>query len=105
MTPADDQSLTQIMRLAPPPGTPENAKYIRYAVLWMRVKERTVVLQSHLDRLQSEISANIVEASVQALVVASERADQLAVDSLDVAQLMVFADDLYGRLAAFVPHM
>ncbi len=77
MTPADDQSLNQIMRLAPPEGTRENAKYIRYALLWVRVKERTVVLQSHLDCLQSEIAANIVQASAQALVTASERPTSL----------------------------
>ncbi|HZB96195.1 MAG TPA: hypothetical protein VE268_09550 [Herpetosiphonaceae bacterium] len=103
MIPSDDQSLNQIMRLAPPEGTPENAKYIRYALLWVRVKERTVVLQSYLDCLQSEIAANIVQASAQALVTASERADRLAIVSLDVAQLMVFANDLYQRLLDFVP--
>src|SRR5919202_7124878 len=36
----------------------------------------------------------------QALVAAAELADRLAIDAIDVAQLQVFADDVYQRLMA-----
>ncbi len=89
-------------KLAPPEGTPQHARYMRYVRLWTRVKERTAVLQGQLDHLQAEIAANIGAASTAALVLASERADRLAIDTLDVAQLTVFADYFHQRLTAFV---
>jgi hypothetical protein len=96
------QQLNQVMRHAPPDDTPENAKYIHLVVLWLRVKDRTAELQRQLDRLQADIAADVARGSPQALVAASARADRLAVDAVDVAQLIVFADHLYQRLMAFV---
>ena len=96
------QRLNQVIRHAPPDDTPENATYIRLVVLWLRVKERTAELQRQLDRLQAEIADDVRAGSPQALVVASERADRLAIDAIDVAQLIVFAEYLYQRLMAFI---
>ena len=96
------QRLNEVIRLAPSDDAPENTKYIRYVVLWVRVKERTAVLQRHLDQLLSEIAADIALGSPQALVSAAAKSDQLASDASDVAQLMVFAEYLYQRLMALV---
>ena len=94
--------LNQVIRQAPPDDTPENAKYIRLVVLWLRVKDRAAERQRYLDRLASEIAADLACGSPQALAAASERADRLSVDAVDVAQLIVFADHLYQRLMGFV---
>jgi hypothetical protein len=93
--------LNQVIQHAPPDDTPENAKYIHLVVLWLRVKERTAELQRQLDRLQADIAAEVRAGSPQALVAASELADRLAIDAIDVAQLLVFAEQLYQRLMAF----
>ena len=96
------QRLNQIMRLAPPDDAPVNTRYLRYVVLWLRATERTADLQRQLDRLHAEIAAEVRAGSPQSLVAASERADRLASAALDVAQLLVLADDVYQRLMAFV---
>ncbi len=90
--------LDNLATFAPPAGTPEHAKYMRYAGLWMRLKQRTAELQQQIDQLQSEIAVNIVEARPQAVVVAAETADRLAIDAIDLAQLMVFAEYLCQHL-------
>jgi hypothetical protein len=102
MVSTDSQRLNQVIRLAPPDDAPENAKYIRYVVLWLRVKERTADLQRHIDQLQAEMAANIRGASSEAFVAAAETADHLAIHAIDVAQLKVFSETLYQRLVAFV---
>ena len=94
--------LNQVIRHAPPDDTPENARYIRLVVLWLCVKDRAAERQRYLDRLASEIAADLARGSPQALGAASERADRLSVDAVDVAQLIVFADHLYQRLMGFV---
>ena len=43
-----------------------------------------------------------MRSSPQALVAAAELADRLAIDAIDVAQLMVFAEHLYQQLLAVV---
>ena len=91
--PCDDLAM-----VAPPAGTPEHATYMRYVRMWTRLKQRTAELQLHIDHLQSEIAVNIVEASPQAIVVASETAHHLAIDAIDLAQLMVFAEYLCQHL-------
>ena len=92
------QRLNQIMRLAPPDDAPDNARYLRYVVLWLRATERTADLQRQLERLHAEIAAEVRAGSPHALVAASDLADRLAIAAIDVAQLLVFADDLYQRL-------
>ena len=99
---ADSQRLEQVVQLAPPDDAPENPRYVRTVVLWLRVRDRTVVLQRQLDRLHAEIGACLTIGSPQALVAASQLADRLAIDALDVAQLLVFADALYQQLMALV---
>jgi hypothetical protein len=59
--------------------------------MWTRLKQRIAELQQHIDQLQSEIAVNIVEAAPQAIVTAAETANHLAIDAIDLAQLMVFA--------------
>ena len=85
--------------VAPPEGTPEHVTDMRYVRMWTRLKQRTAELQQHIDQLQSEIAVNIVEASPQAVVTAAETANHLAIDAIDLAQLMVFAEYLSQRLA------
>jgi hypothetical protein len=94
------QRLNQVIRHAPPDDAPENATYIRYVVLWLRVKNRTAQLQRQIDRLHAEIAAEVRAGSPQALVAASELADRLAHDAIDAAQLLVFAEQVYQRLMA-----
>jgi hypothetical protein len=96
------QRLNQIMRLAPPDDAPDNARYIRYVVLWVRATERTADLQRQLDRLQADIAAAVRAGSPHALVAASDRAERLALAAIDVAQLLVLADSVYQRLMAIV---
>src|SRR5919199_4942694 len=98
MRPTDSQRLQQIIRRAPPDGTRHNARYMRYVVLWLRVQDRTAQLQRRLDGLQAAIAAAMTVASPPAFVAAAERADQFATAAIDVAQLQVFADDVYQRL-------
>ena len=43
-----------------------------------------------------------MRSSPQALVAAAELADRLAIDAIDVAPLMVFAEHLYQQLLAVV---
>jgi hypothetical protein len=45
-----------------------------------------------------EIGTWLALGSPQALVAASQLADRLAIDALDAAQLLVFAENLYQRL-------
>ena len=96
------QHLNQIIRLAPPDDAPENARYLRYVVLWLRATERTADLQRQLERLHAEIAAEVRAGSPHALVAASDLAERLALAAIDVAQLLVLADSVYQRLMACV---
>ena len=96
------ERLNQLMRLAPPDDAPDNARYIRYVVLWVRATERTADLQRQLDRLQADIAAAVRAGSPHALVAASDLAERLALAAIDVAQLLVLADSVYQRLMAIV---
>ena len=101
MCSTDSYRLQQIMRRAPPDGTQEYARYMRYVGLWRRVRERIAYLQRHLDQLHAAIADAITGDSPHAFVAAAERADQLATAALDVAQLQVFAEYIYRRLLAW----
>ena len=98
----ESSGLKQLLQLAPPNDTPENARYMRTVELWLRVRERTAVLQDQLDDLQTQVAADLRIGLPDAYVAAAERADRLAVVALDVAQLKVLADDLYHRVMAWV---
>ena len=50
--------------------------------------------------LPTDFAAAMTVASPHAFVTAAERADQFATAAIDVAQLQVFADDVYQRLMA-----
>ena len=84
------------------PSCPKTSLDYALVVLWLRVKDRAAERQRALDHLAAEIAADLVRGSPQALVAASDLADQLAIDAVDVAQLLVFADHLYQRLLGFV---
>ena len=93
-----DSQLQQIIQLAPPDDAPQNPRYVRTVVCWLRARDRCAVLQRQLDRMGDEIGTWLALGSPQALVAASQLADRLAIDALDAAQLLVFAENLYQRL-------
>ena len=102
MTRAHGVDLGTLIRLAPPAGTPAHTTYMRYLRLWRRVQDRTAALQRRLAWLQSAIAADLARDSPQGFVAAATKADQFAIDAVDVAQLIVLADTLYQRLMACV---
>ena len=100
MVSTDSHRLNQVIRLAPPDDAPENPRYIRYAVLWLRARDPTAVLQRHLGQVHAAIADAMTGDSPQAFTAAAERANQFATAALDVAQLQVFAAYIYRRLLA-----
>ncbi len=102
MTRAHGVDLGTLIRLAPPEGTPAHTTYMRYLRLWRREQDRMAALQCRLAWLQSAIAADLARDSPQGFVAAATKAEQFATAAIDVAQLQVFADDVYQRLMACV---
>ena len=98
MVPVHSDLSVQLLRLAPPQGTAEHARYLRYVAVYARLQERIAALRQHLDQLQSQIDACLVVGSAQALDTALDLSEQVVADTADIAQLHVFVAHYALRL-------